>query len=391
MLRLICSALFMAVLMPGFVLAQEDPANYFDAPNLNKQIGSMSIVPFFAGKEGRFWFVASDSTEKNYFLVDPVKKKRWNLSDKSFLAKELARIRKEKIDTAAIKITGPGLNFQRGLGIQYRADKYNYLFATGKLVKDTGKVSYSGDYRVGISSNKKWQLFARQHNLWLKRTADSLEQPLTNDAGLYYSFNVNDEDTSSRKETNSEAVWIKGSECYYAVRKDRRKVGMMAVVHTLTQPRPRTVSYKYETPLDKDVTQYELYIGNAAKGSFRRVKTERWKDQQLEVLYAGSKVYFLRYKRTRDEVELCAVDTATGAVKVLIHEVSKPFINEDLFKVHILQDGKSILWWSDRSGWGHYYHYDGEGRLQQAVTSGEWTSGKILRIDTASNTIYFYG
>ncbi len=71
--------------------------------------------------------------------------------------------------------------------------------------------------------------------------------------------------------------------------------------------------------------------------------------------------------------------------------MSKPFINEDLFKVHILEDGKSILWWSDRTGWGHYYLYDGEGRLIHPVTSGEWTAGKVLRIDTASNTMYCYG
>lgn len=393
MSRLTCKALIIAILLPCMAQAQAqaDPAAYFDAPNLSKQIGSMSIVPFFAGKEDRFWFVASDSTEKNYYLVDPISRKRYNISDKSFLAKELSRIRKEKIDTSAIKMTGPGLDYQRGLGIQYKNDRYYYAFATGKLLKDTALKTYSGDYRIGISANKKWQLFAREHNLWLKRTADSVNRQLTTDAGLFYSFNINEEDTSSRKENNSEAVWIKGTEAFYVVRKDRRKVGTMTVVHTLTQPRPRAVSYKYETPLDKDVVQYELYIGNAAKGTFLRVDTDRWKDQQLEILYAGSRLYFLRQNRTRDEVELCAVDTATGAVKVLIHEVSKPSINEDLFKVHILEDGKSILWWSDRTGWGHYYRYDGEGRLQNAVTSGNWTAGKIIRIDTAGNELYLYG
>ncbi|HVK47573.1 MAG TPA: DPP IV N-terminal domain-containing protein [Pseudobacter sp.] len=391
MQKLISKILIIALLLPCMAQAQVDPAVYFDAPNLSRQMGSMSIVPFFTGKQDRFWFVASDSTERNYYLVDPATKKKRNLSDKLFLAKELARIRKEKIDTAAIKVTGPGLEFHRGLGIQYNNSRYNYEFATGKLVVDSGKLSYRGDYRIGISPNKKWQLFARAHNLWLRRTADSLEQQLSSDAGVFYSFNVSEEDTARSRESSSEAVWIKGSEAFYVLRKDKRKVGVMTVVHTLSQPRPRAATYKYELPADKDVTQYELYIGNAAKGNFLRVNTERWKDQQLEIVYAGSKVYFLRQKRTRDEVELCAVDTATGAVKVLIHEVSRPFINEDLFKVHILQDGKTILWWSDRSGWGHYYRYDGEGRLQQAVTSGEWTAGKVLRIDTSSNTMYFYG
>lgn len=47
--------------------------------------------------------------------------------------------------------------------------------------------------------------------------------------------------------------------------------------------------------------------------------------------------------------------------------------------------------WSDRSGWGHYYHYDGNGKLLNAVTSGEWTAGRIMKIDTVKKQIYLYG
>lgn len=60
---------------------------------------------------------------------------------------------------------------------------------------------------------------------------------------------------------------------------------------------------------------------------------------------------------------------------MILHEVSKPYLNEELFSCRVLNGGKDILLWSDRSGWGHYYHYDGNGKLLNSVTSGEWHSG----------------
>lgn len=40
---------------------------------------------------------------------------------------------------------------------------------------------------------------------------------------------------------------------------------------------------------------------------------------------------------------------------------------------------------------GHYYHYDGEGRLKNVITSGPWVAGQVAAIDTVGRTIYLYG
>lgn len=384
--------LLAAMLLPSTLFAQqEDPALHFDAPNLAKQFGSMSIVPFFVNKQDKFWFVASDSTERNYYYIDPATKTRRNMSDRTVLAGLLSKQRNTLIDTATIKIEGPGIGNERGIGVEYKGDRYLYEFLSGNLVPAARTNAPQGKWLTGLSPDKRWQLYSRAHNLFLRRCADSAEYQLSRDAALYYSFHINDNDTTVQRESPSEANWIKGSPQFYVVRKDRRKVGTMSVLHTLSTPRPRLETYKYELPGDKDVTQFELLIGDTTRKALLRVNAEHWKDQELEVIYAGSSIFFLRKKRTRDEIELCAVDPHTGEVKVLIHEASRPFINEGLFKVHILNDGKDILWWSDRNGWGHYYLYNGNGQLQQAVTSGDWTAGRIAKIDTAGRKLYFYG
>ncbi|MVT10342.1 S9 family peptidase [Chitinophaga tropicalis] len=370
---------------------QTDPAGYFDAPNLAKQVGSLTVVPFFIKDTDKFWFSASDSAENDYYLVDPTNGTRRVISDRVFLAARLYELRKEKIDTSAIRVSMPGVSRREGMQVIYRESRYKYDLVSGKLTENKQDEKKYADWRTGLSPDRKWQLVSKGHNLYLRRLRDSAETKLSADGELWYSFNLNDDDTSLTRESSTDAVWIKGTAQFYVIRKDRRRIGTMSVLHTLYPPRPRIETYKYELPGDKEVTQYELFVGDAEKGTFTRINTNRWKDQELEVLYGGSKVYFVRKKRTRDEMELCSVSLQDTAVKVLIHEVSRPYINEDLFAAAILNDGEDILWWSDRSGWGHYYLYNGNGQLKKQLTAGEWTAGKVAKIDTVARKLYFYG
>ena len=49
-----------------------------------------------------------------------------------------------------------------------------------------------------------------------------------------------------------------------------------------------------------------------------------------------------------------------------------------------------LLWYSERTDWGHLYLYDlATGRLKNPITSGSWKVLQVLRLDTASRTIFF--
>lgn len=104
----------------------------------------------------------------------------------------------------------------------------------------------------------------------------------------------------------------------------------------------------------------------------------------------GDFVYFERTNRTWDQVDVCSVNTATMEVKELIHEEDKPYRDPHARNVAILNDGKDILFRSERTGWGHYYHYDGDGNLKNALSSGPYVCGHIATIDTLNRMVYFY-
>lgn len=126
------------------------------------------------------------------------------------------------------------------------------------------------------------------------------------------------------------------------------------MIDALAEPRPRLKTYKAELAGDKNVVQFELLIGDADTREVKKINIDRWKDQYVDILYASNdakRLYFQRYKRTWDECEICVVDTETGEVKVLIHEVDKPYLDYQMRAIHFLNDGNEILFRSERSGW----------------------------------------
>lgn len=435
---------FLVLFFPLATLAQVPnyaAAERFDAPNLQKQIGSVQIVPFFLKKSNKFWFIANrpsarantpyraatvqkndvlnneeelvetvygevkttpsvnsfDLTKDNYFLVDPDHKTKIELFDKVSIAYQLQVLTKGEASKTSVTYRPTFSEDEQMVEVGYNGVVYDYNYTNKKLVKREPKAAQKPRVYVqgNLSPDNQWLLYAKNHNLYLKKSADTVAQALSTDGAEHYSFSINDKDEFSKVNSTTDAVWTPDSKAFYVLRKDTRKVQTLTVINSISSAvRPYLNTYSYELPGDKYVTQFEFFIGHAATASLKKVNIDRWPDQEVEVLRnqnSNDEVFLLRKKRTRDEMELCAVNINTGALRIVIHEVSKPFINTDLFNVSILNQGKDIIWWSDRSGWGQYYHYNHKGDLLNAITQGNWTVGKIAGIDTAKRMLYFYG
>ncbi|WP_431294879.1 prolyl oligopeptidase family serine peptidase [Pedobacter sp. P26] len=410
------SLIFLWLVCSAAAVAQQ--ANYkaaqkFDAPNLSKLIGTTKVIPFFL-KNGRyFWFVADEPAlngkqpylsgdslvapgKKNtHYIVNLATGKKQALFDKPEIRKQLKAFTGQMVEEKEVIYWANFSEDEKTVLIKYGTKTYDYNYETKKLTLQLNKAPLKKIAGFGVSADGKWALYSKAHNLYLAATSDKKnELQLSFDAEPYFSFCVDEKGTyTTDKSYPSNAKWL-GANYFYALRVDTRKVASLSVISSAITPRPRVSTYKYELPGDKDVAQYELYIGDAGNGSFKKADLKRWPDQQLEVCEAQGntkEVFVIRRKRSRDEMELCAVDLATGKVRSIIHEISKPFINEDFFNVSIIKGGKEIIWWSDRTGWGQYYRYDGEGHLLNRITQGNFTAGKIMAIDTAKGNLYLYG
>lgn len=91
------------------------------------------------------------------------------------------------------------------------------------------------------------------------------------------------------------------------------------------------------------------------------------------------------------------VDTRTGQARTVLEEHLSPRtdLNSSTYNptnARIVRDGRELLWFSQRDGWGHLYRYDlRSGKLLNRITQGNWLVREIIDVDEKRGVIYFTG
>lgn len=98
-------------------------------------------------------------------------------------------------------------------------------------------------------------------------------------------------------------------------------------------------------------------------------------------------LYVQRQNREQTRLDMLAVNPDTGASRVLFSEQAAPqswvTLGDDY---RLLKDG-SLVWWSERDGYGHLYHYR-DGNWRQ-LTKGPWVVTSLAGIDEDARRVYF--
>lgn len=361
---------------------------------------SMSIYPQYINDGECFWYSFTTEDGKNYYYVNPAKKEKRPL----FNSEKLFGFLNEETHTVcdAKDYTFRELKFdKRGTSFTFEHEKFRYRYdmKTEEVTKlDSVTRNGFGESWKKYSPDSTYIMFAQCHNLYIMGNKDKGKDTtviqLTTDGERYFSYTKEEEEVGADTfRTAPVAVWMKDSKKVYAVREDTRHIDELFLVDVMETPRPKVKTYKYSMAGDEKLEQSVLTVIDIETKEVKTINVDRWKDQYLAVLYTskdGNKIYFERKTRAFDEQEVCVADLTTGEVKVLIHEIDKPFMDYKMANIMFLNDGKDIIYRSERTGWGHYYLYDNEGNFKHAITSGEWVAGPCSDIDTVGRTLYFY-
>ena len=360
---------------------------------------STEVRPTFINDTDCFYYSFTTREGKKYYYVNPKKKEKRLLFDTDELLSKIAVYTKKAYSSADPHLSFTFMKDNETIRIDFDRGLYTYNIHTKELKQLDEKPTYkTGDpYWMKYSPDSLYFLYASKDNLYFvgnpKKGQDTIPVQLTTDGMPDYTFNREDEGKMEGRFGAESAHWIPGSHRFYAVREDNRKVRDLWVINSLSKPSPELITYKAELAGDKNVTQ--LLLGDIDKREVKKVDINRWPDQYIDVLYAskdGKRLYFQRYNRTWNQSDICEVDVETGKVRVVIHEENKPYLDYQMRNVSFLNDGKEILFRSERNGWGHYYLYDtATGNLKNQLTDGTWVAGPVAQIDTVGRKMYFYG
>lgn len=279
-----------------------------------------------------------------------------------------------------------------------------------------------GDFR-NYSPDSSMFAFARAHNLYVVKVATKDTVQLTKDGAKYYSFGARDtvqerqqqelqqqqqqqqdqqDDTQQQgggglggnnrdPRVRANVIWSQDSKAFAVIRSDQRKVGELFLVNNLANPRPTLMSYSYAMPGEENVAQDELYTYKVGDTALTAMKVKKWKDQRLFDLHwngSASHLRMVRRDRTQRHLELIDVDMSSQSITPLIREDLENNSSERQ-NVRYVKTGGDIIWWSERSGWGHLYLYDNSGHLKRPLTTGSWRAERVVDVDSTRGIVYF--
>jgi dienelactone hydrolase len=245
---------------------------------------------------------------------------------------------------------------------------------------------------VCASFDGKWEAFIQNFNVFVKPVGDHPAFPLSYDGseGNYYTLRT--------------IAWSPDSKKLAAY---HTRPGYDREVHyvessPVDQIQPKHTTVAYRKPGDALDIAYPALFDVASK-------TEIEIDHALfpnpfslspPVWCKDSRAFTFEYnQRGHQAYTVIEVDANSGKTRPLIAEVSKTFIYYNNLATglsggrryrHDVNDGKEIIWASERDGWEHLYLYDGlTGKVKNQITKGNWLVRNVDFVDDEKRQIWF--
>jgi len=417
-------------------------SNKFSNQALQRMSYSSTLQPRWIGKTDSMWYNWKNRQGSTFFLVYPPTKARRPLFDHVRLAAALATAHKKPYEPNNLPFTT--LNFTKDhKAIRFTVDSTRYEWhLVNEQVRSLGRPPRGdslppdeertegqgvgrggrGGGRGGGGPNQDFRnfapdstafVFAREHNLYVVEVGKPDTVQISRDGEKNYSFGFRDTATVQQQDNEDDdeqggrqggarardprvrpnVTWSPDSRAFYVTRNDSRKVKELYLVNVLSEPRPTLSSYTYAMPGEENVSQVELNTYHRGDPGVKPVEVKKWRDQRLFYIHwttGSDKLRLVRRDRPQRELELVELDLASGAAKTLLTE-SVDRANLESQAPRYVKGGGDLIWWSERTGWGHYYLYDHNGTYKRPLTSGTWRADQIPQVDSVGGVIWISG
>ena len=255
-----------------------------------------------------------------------------------------------------------------------------------------------------LSPNGKTLAFVREGNIGLKILATGAEYPLTHDGqdGFAYAKKIT---ASGIEMAGVDLQWSPDSRRILTSQRDTRGVRTCPMVDYNPTPeasRATVTAVKVALPGDRDIERHYLLSIDTVTGETTQIDwpglvagAEDFGFFLPPAVVLGGPVtvagpFCVVFTAVDYQcVQLLELDTHTGAARIVFEEPSAPYINLQADYLNpplhcFLPDSDELIWWSERSGWGHLYRYDLiTGECLGAITQGEWQVRNLLQVDCA--------
>ncbi len=379
-------------------------AEYALFQHTNSLVYHADVSPNWIG-DHRFWYRNTIEQGHEFILVDAQKQTRERAFDHEKLAGALSAVTGTQLSAFEL----PFRTFELGednqtLTFDFRSKRYTYNLKTNAIKYEDGPETLGRAYF--LSPDGKKAAFIRDHNLWVRYLDSGKEVRLTTDGVEDFGYATNN--AGWTRSDRPVLLWGPNSEKLTTFKHDGRGVGEMHLT-TTNVGHPKIDSWKYPLPEDSVIFRIHRVVIHLDGPKIVRLKMEpdqhrssitdhiASRDGALadaEWSSDGSMLAFLSNSRDHKEATLRIADPNTGEVRTVMDEKVATFFESGYRMVnwHILPETDEVIWFSQRTDWGHLYLYDLQtGKLKNPITQGSWNVLQVRHIDRDNGTIYFTG
>ncbi len=396
--------------------ANWDQLERYSSSNLSRFTHTSAVGSNWIHESDSLWYRWQDRDGASWKLVIPRNQRVQPLFDHDHMAELLGRELNDYLESHRLPISN--IEFEEdGVHFTFRAQdtnednhEFRYNIDTGELarVEEEEEEEEEPEERNwrNMAPDSTAYVFAESHNLFFVEIVEGEDQDpvqLTDDGEPQYSFGNRNPNRQQREREGDNATrvrpsvnWADDSQAFVVTRSDSREVQELFLVNSLSEPRPTLESYRYAMPGEDEVTQVELHVFDRASATLREPDLARWRDQRYFNIHwtngTSEKLRIVRRARTQRDLELIELDTATDEVRVLIHEsVNKGHLQRQNARYLEEDNTGDFIWFSRRTGWGHYYLYSHDGELKNPITRGNWNALSIIEERPEDGLIWVYG
>ncbi|MDB9724464.1 S9 family peptidase [bacterium] len=365
------------------------------------------IYPHWIGDSDCFWYQQETLNGKSFRVVDAETQLTENAFDHKALAEALTNETGESIDPENLPLTVLEITLSpRAVNFTAFGESWHYDDASHRCKKVMG---YPESWKV--SPDGKLAAFVRGYNIWLRDLTTGDERPLTEDGEEFYRYAGEPTYTGAVIRSVIDVLWSPDSKQLVTHLIDTRQVsfGIPLVQHvpqdgglrpTVINPERRQSFYG-----DKNIEAWQLVVIDVETAHLQRVDHppipmnypafegyfqvgRAWWDAD------NRHVYFIHQENDWTNTRVLRWNTLARKTEWVFEEdpeirgYLRPATHQGLLILPIPETGE-IVWYSERSGWAHFYLYDLKtGKLKNAITSGNWLVRSILHFDSKQRELW---
>ena len=339
-----------------------------------------------------FWYKKQTIGGCEFRLVDADTGSNTLAFDHKIIANNLTEFTGLKIDYQNLPITDISIN------IINQELRFKSIGKSWRYVKDKNIFEeYEFSRKLVKSPDGKYGVFTSENNIWIKNNKSTKKYILTNDGFESYSYAK----SHFGLKESIQALWSPDSKYIFTLAKVSKDVSKRRVVQYSRgdeKTNPPEVNIDMAFPGEKNVEKYQLLIVDVSSKKLYKpdypllsFSGQNWGFFNVSMGWwsrDSKQVFFIDVSRGAKQVRVVKWDLSSGKTAVLFKESSKTFVK--LYQTAIdppmifpLPETDELIWFSERSGWGHLYLYDmNTGQLKKTITTGEWVVRDILHYDS---------